>query len=556
MKTAYSYARYSSPSQADGDSIRRQTEGTIDWCKRHDVQLDTNRTFLDRGRSAYSGKHRQRGSALNSFLAEVESGQIPRESVLIIENLDRLSRENPGDAVPLLCSIVNAGISVVTLHPSEMTFERGSDLTALILAVVEFGRSHSESKSKGQRVAMAWEQKRKAARETHAILTRQLPAWIEVRGKKFALIPERARIVRHMFKLAIGGYGLSLIVRELTRENVPTWGRGRSWSKAYVHKILSGRAAIGDCQPTVNGKPDGEPIANYYPAIIDEATWVQAQAAFARRKNNPGRVGKKVATLFGGLLRDAATHDPIRIAWQVRGKHGTTRRKHRALVPSRSMEGAAPCLGFSHDVFEQAILKLLKELNPADVIGKEPESESANVAADLAAKELRVKQIEAELIGDGDDIPALVRVVRSLNAECNDLRKKLSQSRRSESSSQSAAWTETMTLIDVAKDESHRLRLRDLLRTVIDEILIVIVKRRSHRFCACQVLFRAGTKRDFLIWTQASYGHKRSWLAGSFPGNFGSTQLDFRNQRHVKNLTDTLQKIDVDLLVDSMKARD
>src|SRR5262249_12013455 len=87
MRIGYSYLRYSSAEQGDGDSIRRQTKARTDWCKRHpDVQLDTTRTYLDRGRSAYRGRHLQKGGALAAFLSEVEKGDIPRGSVLIIEN--------------------------------------------------------------------------------------------------------------------------------------------------------------------------------------------------------------------------------------------------------------------------------------------------------------------------------------------------------------------------------------------------------------------------------------------------------------------------------------
>ncbi len=37
---AYSYRRFSSPQQATGDSIRRQTENSVAWCKRNKVTLD------------------------------------------------------------------------------------------------------------------------------------------------------------------------------------------------------------------------------------------------------------------------------------------------------------------------------------------------------------------------------------------------------------------------------------------------------------------------------------------------------------------------------------
>ncbi|MGD0039432.1 MAG: recombinase family protein, partial [Isosphaeraceae bacterium] len=389
MRPGYSYLRYSSLPQGEGDSIRRQTKDAADWCKRHDdVQLDTSRTYLDRGRSAYHGRHRQRGGALAAFLAEVETGHIPRGSVLIIENLDRLSRENPWDAVPLLCGLVNAGITVVTLSPSEMTFERGCNLTALVLAVVEFGRGHSESASKSDRLHAVWAEKRRAVREEGAIMTRSLPAWIKRQGDKLVLVPERATIVRRMFCLALQGHGLSLIVKELTRDGVATWGRGSVWKKGYIHKIISGRVVLGEYQPLRDGKSEGDPLAHYFPAAIDESTWLQAQAALARRKDKPGPIGEKVATLFGGLLKDAATGDHLRIAWHTGGT-AKDRRKRRVLVNARSMEGACPGVSFPHEIFEQAVLSLLKEVNPADVLGKEPQSESAAVAADLAVKDQR-----------------------------------------------------------------------------------------------------------------------------------------------------------------------
>jgi DNA invertase Pin-like site-specific DNA recombinase len=317
VRIGYSYLRYSSPQQGDGDSVRRQTEAAADWCKRHpDVRLDTHRTYLDRGRSAYHGRHRQRGGALKEFLAEVERGDIPKGSVLVVENLDRLSRENPYDSIPLLCSLVNAGIAVVSLFPREMVFERGGDDMSLTIAAADLGQSHSASAKLAARMDEVWGAKRRAVRDSGAILTRMLPGWVEERDGRLMLIPERARVVRRMFGLVIGGYGLSLIARELARDGVPTWGEGgkrrsKGWTKSYIHKILTSRAAIGEYQPMSHGRPDGGPIPDYYPAAVDEGTWLQVQDALRRRKHQGGRIGEKVATLFGGLLRDATTGDRL-----------------------------------------------------------------------------------------------------------------------------------------------------------------------------------------------------------------------------------------------------
>jgi DNA invertase Pin-like site-specific DNA recombinase len=512
--------------------------------------LDTQRTYLDRGRSAFHGRHRQQGGALKAFLAEVERGDIPRGSVLLLENLDRLSRENHWDSVPLLCSIVNAGITVVSLTPTEMTFERGSDLTALILALVEFGRAHGESASKSGRVAAVWSQKREAARANGSVMTRKLPTWVQERDGKLSLIPDRAKVVRRIFELAVRGYGIRLIIREL--EGVPTWSRSKVWRQGYVHSILTGRMVLGEFQPTSGGKPDGEPIADYYPAVVDESTWLQVQASLARRKDKPGPTGKAVAGLFSGLLHDAVTRDRLHISFQTRGT-GRHRVRRRVLITGRGMEGAAPTQSFPHDVFEPAVLSLLKEVNPADVLGKEPESESVDVAKDLAIKEQRARQIEAELAGDDGDVPSLARVLRKLDEECVALRKRLADLRQKEANPRSMAWTEASTLLDVAESETSRIRLRELIRTMVEEIWVLIVPRRSHRFAAVQVFFAGGGRRDYLIHYQAAgYCRGGGWCACSLMGDIGPNDLDLRRDRDVRDLRTTLETADVASLVEAM----
>jgi DNA invertase Pin-like site-specific DNA recombinase len=512
--------------------------------------LDTQRTYLDRGRSAFHGRHRQQGGALKAFLAEVERGDIPRGSVLLLENLDRLSRENHWDSVPLLCSIVNAGIVVVSLTPTEMTFERGSDLTALILALVELGRAHGESASKSGRVAAAWSQKREAARANGIVMTRKLPAWVRERDGELSLVPDRAKVVRRIFELAVRGYGIRLIIREL--EGVATWGRSKVWRQGYVHKILTGRAALGEFQPTSGGEPDGDPIVDYYPAVVDESTWLQVQASLARRKDKPGPTGKAVAGLFSGLLHDAITRDRLHISFQTRGT-GRHRVRRRVLITGRGMEGAAPTRSFPHDVFEPAILSLLKEIDPADVLGEEPESESADVARELAAKEQRLRQIEAELAGDDGDVPSLARVLRKLDEECAALRKQLAALRQKEANPRSLAWTEASTLLDVAESEANRIRLRELLRTLVEEIWVLIVPRKSHRLCAVQIFFCGGQRRDYLIhYKAAGYCRKGSWSAKSLSRDLSAAKLDLRNQKDADALSQTLQSIDLSLLAEAM----
>src|SRR5437016_5118365 len=145
--TAYSYVRFSSPAQAEGDSLRRQTEAARVWCERNSVRLDESTTLHDLGRSAYTGKHRENPDrhALAAFLKLVEQGRVPRGSYLIIENLDRLSREHIQPALLLALNLLQAGIRLVQLKPTEMVFDDQSDTMPVMMMMMELSRGHGES---------------------------------------------------------------------------------------------------------------------------------------------------------------------------------------------------------------------------------------------------------------------------------------------------------------------------------------------------------------------------------------------------------------------------
>src|SRR5437016_3288480 len=122
----YSYIRFSTPEQAMGDSERRQVSDAKDWARRKGLELDESLKLRDRGLSGFHGDHRKKG-ALGRFLELVEAGKIAQGSILLVENIDRLSREG---AVKTLREIIfklwDKGIVLQTLSPEE-TYEPGCD---------------------------------------------------------------------------------------------------------------------------------------------------------------------------------------------------------------------------------------------------------------------------------------------------------------------------------------------------------------------------------------------------------------------------------------------
>ena len=74
----------------------------------HGLELDEALTFRDSGISARYGRNVAEG-ALGAFLQAVRDGAIARGSYLIVESLDRISRQNVSKAARTIQNIVDEG---------------------------------------------------------------------------------------------------------------------------------------------------------------------------------------------------------------------------------------------------------------------------------------------------------------------------------------------------------------------------------------------------------------------------------------------------------------
>jgi len=237
MIKAYSYIRMSSKEQLKGASFRRQSELTEKYAQEHNLQIDN--TICDLGVSAFSGKNITDG-ALGKFIQLCKDGGIEKGSVLIVENLDRISRQKPLHAFKLFASILDEGIEIVTLVNGQRFTEDSvnSDMSQLYMSIGEMIRAHSESKTKSDRLKDAWDRKRNnlGARK----LTSRCPAWLELSTDKKSFIPnsERFEIVERIFNLMDEGLGSYSIVKLFYREGVPTFCDSTKWHTSYLTKIL------------------------------------------------------------------------------------------------------------------------------------------------------------------------------------------------------------------------------------------------------------------------------------------------------------------------------
>jgi DNA invertase Pin-like site-specific DNA recombinase len=135
FKQAYSYIRFSREHQSEGDSLRRQLEATRVYCKRKGLVLNESLNLRDLGVSAFHGRNAEKG-ALGRFLQAVQAGSIPAGSALVVEGLDRLSRQNPWATVSLLKELKDFGIEIhLTMADMVISPDEQDDGMKLMYAV-------------------------------------------------------------------------------------------------------------------------------------------------------------------------------------------------------------------------------------------------------------------------------------------------------------------------------------------------------------------------------------------------------------------------------------
>ncbi len=283
---AYSYTRFSTPEQAKGDSARRQIALAEEYARRNELDLDTSLTLDDKGVSAFRGRNANDGR-LGDFLRAVQAGIVTKGSYLLVENLDRISRQVPRKAVRTLEAIVESGITVVTMSDGKAYTEKSLDRDpfSFVMAVLAFVRANEESETKGRRVRAAWANKRERAIADGTPMTKRTPGWLILGANgKLRLDVKKAALVRRIFKMTLAGAGQHAIAEAFNREKVKAFSADR-WHRSYVKKLLDNPAVIGRLIAHTMEYEDGrkvrKPVAqadNHFPAAVTMDDWNRVQA--------------------------------------------------------------------------------------------------------------------------------------------------------------------------------------------------------------------------------------------------------------------------------------
>lgn len=305
-RLAFSYQRVSSGPQLAGDGIDRQADAFIPFCQQHGL-TPAPETLQDRGRSAYSGKHRRKG-ALGAFLASAKAGAIPAGSVLVVEDLSRFSREAPSDALRMLLNdLFGAGLALGVCRFGAVIDERSfnEQAGAALQLQIAIQLAHDESRNKGAHSKRNWSRRHAAAADgVPDPSPRCRPYWLDwdaaaggFRENALAALPRRA------VRLCLDGYGQNHAARLLTAEGFLT-SDGKEITAPMVSVLLRDRRLIGERRIQSKARGEEKVIHGYFPSVVSIADFERVRSLTAERDRSPGRHGKgdQVHLIFASVM--------------------------------------------------------------------------------------------------------------------------------------------------------------------------------------------------------------------------------------------------------------
>ena len=468
----FSYLRFSSDKQAEGDSIERQRELTSREADR--LGLSSPIEIRDEALSAWSGANLATGE-LARFADRVRSGEVVPNSILIVEKMDRLSRIEPMDAFAWVVEMTNHGLRIVTAMDHAIYDRDAFRSPAMIGKVVQLlaqqQGAHDYSNTISTRVKGAIKRKRKEVSEgKRKLISAHLPGWLTAEGdgdqRQAVVIPERAATVVLIYQLAADGLGARGIAKELNKRGIPPFGRGHhhkrsgayvGWEHTYIADILASPAVEGDYEPGEGRRRQraktGERFENYFPRIegLDADLIARARAGVLSRKGKGGNGTVRLNNLFTGIVRCGHCYGKMTLV-------GNSQKPARYLTCMNASRGRT-CPQkklFAYKPFETAALDAMLHLALDDRFFERPNDtqrlavELAEVNKAIATKTERAKRL-ARFIATQDDAPEAETEYRDIRVSIRE-----SETRRDELDRQIIAASGALS------PEEHMRRVLDV----------------------------------------------------------------------------------------------
>jgi hypothetical protein len=345
--------------------------------------------------------HRKKG-ALGRLLAEVRRGAIPRGRWLLIENIDRLSREPVLDALDVFRDVLRSGITIATLDMKWILTEaRLNDpaQTWMLNAIVSMmGRAHEESFQKSRRLKETKREKRKRIVEGGAVESHACAAWLSFdKGGGRYMLNQHAPAIARLFELAAQHVSQYRIALQLLREGYMPPKGGDQWQTSYISKVLRNDAALGTYRPSimVDGieRKTGDVVLDYYPAVTTAEIFKRAKDAKRTKHASTGAKGKTFANLFSRICVCGECGSPMVIN-SVNKRERRSKIAYLMCTKKRSQRGCTAKRNLRYDILQSTVLRNVREIDVAKLVRDDvADARITGLDAEIAQAERRVADL-------------------------------------------------------------------------------------------------------------------------------------------------------------------
>lgn len=341
MPKAYAYVRWSTAEQGEEgrDSHDRQTTPLRAFTEATGIPVVE--TIIDKGVSAFKGANARIGQ-LKGLLDRIESGEIERGDYVIVESIDRLTRQKLNDSVELIQSILKKGVRLHTVI-DQKTYSHDDpsrDLETLLMVGVIAKRAHEESDTKSKRLKSSWLKKRDAAETT--IIRKQCPYGFryDEQANAFVIVEDEAQEIRHIFDL-LKHMGILESIKRVNQYSK------RRWTRKHIDELIKTKSPIGVLclnrrKDDGNGRILDRYIPGYYPKIIEDTDFDAAVSAIKSRFNER-KSGRRAANNYN-IFRHCIQCEMHKVGmmFNLQGL-GLEKKRYAYLVCSNRAERVCDC---------------------------------------------------------------------------------------------------------------------------------------------------------------------------------------------------------------------
>lgn len=462
----------------DSDSIRRQTAAAKAWADRQGFPIDLD-TYKNKGLSALHGDHIRNDVAggLGAFLKGIRTGDIPKGSYLVVEDMSRLTRQGGWAAMMLIGNIVESEIKLVLLRPRELVITKSQELHDMLYVLMEVERSHGESKVKAGSIKTIWDD----FRATGGSRPGAVPFWLDrIReddrtgraARKYDKyeLNEWASVVQDVFKLTLEGHGTMGICR-LLKDRMPM--KGRALSHSYITYLLRFSGVWGRCE--LSDRDDA------YPVAVSRDVFYRVQSVLSGKKRSGGK-NTGAVHLLTGLLRH-------RITGSTYIPHHANKGKQAVFFPGDYKRGGlTPLVGLTVEATEEAVLTCLQRCDWSTVFKGDGGNEIAEIGGELAELTDKIAHTQNLMDKAKKPSPSMVKSLERWDERIEALKSRLAELRAASPRATQAGelagllkgdcwpvnspswhqWKATMKR--VVEDVDFRRRVKSLVGSVVERI--------------------------------------------------------------------------------------